>query len=183
MLIHYYEIPNCIPDTINNMPVIVAPMNTPPALLSSYGFQRQPDGRDVHFLTQTEYQYITSHDPSTPQVTFSMPTSTQHPDQTNPTAKKLCWITLALMIFSLIPSFGIYSSSSVNNGSGSVYSMISGICGLAIWVLLIILRVKYPHNTFGKVLFRVWVTLFILTIILIAIIFAACAIACRDCKY
>ena len=48
-------------------------------------------------------------------------------------------------------------------------------------VIIIYVRVKYPKNTFGKVLMWIYIVMFVLYIITMAVIIIACGIACSAC--
>ncbi len=61
---------------------------------------------------------------------------------------------------------------------GSCASLAMGIAAL---VIMIYVRVKYPKNTFGKVLMWVYIVLFALYIIAMVAFIIACGIACAAC--
>lgn len=61
---------------------------------------------------------------------------------------------------------------------GTILSSISPLCNLAGLVLMIVARVKYPKSKFAKVLMWVYIILFILGILAIVLIIAACMYAC-----
>ena len=118
--------------------------------------------------------------------------------QDNPQEKKeaniLCWCSVACAAFVFFSStitaivkaisdrlaFGL-----IKNVDGVVTNILGAfdtIFVLASLVLMIIVRVKYPHSTFGKVLMWVYIVIAVGWIFLIfaAIIFFA--IACRSCQ-
>ena len=65
--------------------------------------------------------------------------------------------------------------------AGSVATTITGLANLAAWVLMIIVRVKYRHNTFGKVLMIVYLVLLALLVIACIILFVTCINCIRSC--
>ena len=107
-------------------------------------------------------------------------------------ANKLCWISLACALGSkLVPVlWGIISlirdkaeifQGQFYNYIGTYFYGIIGfaceILGVAALVLMIHVRVKYPKNTFGKVL--MW--LYIIYLVLMAIAVIALIVACYQC--
>ena len=61
---------------------------------------------------------------------------------------------------------------------GTLFSLV-GISSLAAFVLMVVVRVKYPKNTFGKVLMWIYIVEIILAIIAIVLIFLMC-MACAN---
>lgn len=52
---------------------------------------------------------------------------------------------------------------------------------IAALVIMIYVRVKYPKNTFGKVLMWVYIVSFVIYIIIMVAVIIACGIACAAC--
>ena len=99
---------------------------------------------------------------------------------------KLCIISLILKYGVLAIGGGIIellshfiNNISVNTSDFIVATLfvIVGICSLTAFVLMVIVRIKYPKNTFGKVLMWIYIIEIILAIIAIVMLFLAC-IAC-----
>lgn len=93
---------------------------------------------------------------------------------------------MATSIFSNITE--ITDISEINEMATSVTQIIltigSGISillSIAALVIIIYVRVKYPRNIFGKVLMWVYIVVFALYIITMAVIIIACGIACGAC--
>ena len=57
-----------------------------------------------------------------------------------------------------------------------------GIAPLAAIVIMIVVRVKYPKNKFGKVLMWIYIIELILTMLLLLIIIITCAGILHDCR-
>ena len=104
----------------------------------------------------------------------------------NKKANMFCWISLGLFLTpfllaivfeALKDAFDFYDvENAVNILSGS-----SGLFYLGALVFMIIVRVKYPKNVFGKVLMWIYITITIISIIAVAVMIVACSIACNVC--
>lgn len=70
-------------------------------------------------------------------------------------ANRLCIISLVLYLSPII--WGLFNSRG--------FGLISGACSIAAIVLMIVARVKYPKNTFAKVLMWIYIAFFILGVI------------------
>ena len=66
------------------------------------------------------------------------------------------------------------------NELGNLISSVVGLSSIAGIVIMIIVRIKYPQNTFGKVLMWVYIVEYILLIILGIVIVIACGAAISD---
>lgn len=124
-------------------------------------------------------------------------------NQMTPKDKKnahiLCYISLGLYLVPVLCNMLFYflymtntanrtqeliQTSEVFRLSDAVLAIlvpISGICYIAAIVVMIVARVKYPACIFAKVLMWVYITLFIITMVIFAIIMITCAIACDNC--
>ena len=108
-----------------------------------------------------------------------------HPDNTNPTAKRLCWASLICWILPKFISTAVMSNVfSINydfDGFGfygilfSIGSAVISMMGLAAYVLIIIERIKYPQNKFGKALMWVYIVELILFVLAAIVVFAFAA--------
>ncbi len=114
----------------------------------------------------------------------------------NKKANNLCILSLILkygvgivigIIFSILSSMGNYTSSSAANSIGSAIAVVlyglSGISEIAALVIMIIVRVKYPKNVFGKVLMWIYIVEIILAMLSIIILFAMCYSIISSCYY
>lgn len=96
----------------------------------------------------------------------------------NSTANKLCGLSLFLRYGAPIVLVIItYILQNISETLGSLVTMLSPACSLAAFVIMIVVRVKYPHNTFGKVL--MW--LYIISIILYVLLFIFLFVSCLTC--
>lgn len=109
---------------------------------------------------------------------------------------KLCIISLCLYIgryFASAIVYGIYVAitrtlTEINPGSEGYLSLFYGLCGvvdiamaIAAYILVVLCRVKYKENRFGKVLMWVYIALFIANVILVVVGILAFAILCYEC--
>ena len=103
----------------------------------------------------------------------------QHPDDTDPKAKKLVLASaICLALAHIMPGISSY----VNALSSSFYDDdISYIFGggafflyIAALILMIILRVKYPKNKGGKIIMIVMIAEIALTLFAVILLFATC---------
>ena len=107
----------------------------------------------------------------------------------NNTATIMCIISLVCMyvvpIVTVMVSGGVSSiaegNESVTSFFASVLSLVMSVSGLAAWVLMIIVRVKYPKNVFGKVLMWIYIISLILGVIAIIVLFVTCINSLRHC--
>lgn len=97
-----------------------------------------------------------------------------------------CWISLGLFLTpfllaivfeALKDAFDFYDVENAVN----ILSESSGLFYLGALVFMIIVRVKYPKNVFGKVLMWIYITITIISIIAVAVMIVACSIACNVC--
>ena len=81
---------------------------------------------------------------------------------------------IASLFVSIIMSAISYSANEAAVLGAAAFSIIVGICTFGIriasWVLMIIMRIKYPNNTFGKILMWVYIGLLALRIIIIVLV-------------
>ncbi|WP_292140368.1 hypothetical protein [Butyrivibrio sp.] len=96
----------------------------------------------------------------------------EHPDNLDPTAKKLCWSSLICWIISRIGGWSLgYVFSSLD---GEDYIRLApgaliGLAGLASYILMIYVRIKYPKNRFGKGLMWVYIIDLVLRVLLLVV--------------
>ncbi len=108
----------------------------------------------------------------------------------NKRANILCVISLACEV---VPMFlnGILSALLTVNGTWyvgdaqafmeSIGSVLSGLLFIAGIVLLIIVRVKYPKNVFGKVLMWVYIVIGVIMLLLVIAAMVFLMVACNAC--
>ena len=94
----------------------------------------------------------------------------------NKKANLLCIISLLLYILGPVAAMVIaIIISYLSENASFIVSGLSGLCRIAAYVIVIITRIKYPKNTFGKVLMWVYLGLFIagivMTILLLILLF------------
>lgn len=101
-------------------------------------------------------------------------------------ANILCWISLACLIVPFILSplgakILLVTSNSVVGGLfsflNSVFSIVFVLARILGVVLMIYVRIKYPHNIFGIVL--MWIYIIVLVLIILFIIFIM--VLCNGC--
>ena len=115
----------------------------------------------------------------------------QQSAEDNKKANILCTISLVLFVCPVITAifYGVLENAfKVNNqlevaGSSvmEIASEISGVFYVAALVLMIIVRVKYPKNTFGKILMWIYIVLTALALIAFVVMMIACSLACGAC--
>lgn len=174
MIVHYGDIFGCEVFQNGQQVFLVAPQGTEPELLIANGFVQMADGSWHHYLTAPEFQYIQAHreEPEL-RLQIAVDTTKEEAPEDRQRAVILCLISLGTGFLGLLS--GVMTSiatevelvQTLGGGFG-------GLCFLASFVLMIVTRVKYPRNTFGKVLMWVYIGLLILQ----ALLFIAVAIAC-----
>ena len=109
-------------------------------------------------------------------------------DEDDHKANILCVISLCCMFVVPLITTGIIAlvgdasfDETLSSFAGSVATTITGLANLAAWVIMIIVRVKYRHNTFGKVLMIVYLVLLALLVIACIILFVTCINCIRSC--
>ena len=110
----------------------------------------------------------------------------------NRIANILCMISIACEVVPVLLErlMGMSFMHSLQNTSDyaatavtTIMSIVSGLGGLAVIagiVLVIVVRVKYPANLFGKILMWVYIVLFIMALLVVAVVIIACGIACNS---
>ena len=91
-------------------------------------------------------------------------------DEDNKKANLLCTISVLLYFVGPLAIFIIaLFSSLISRSLGSIISALSGATRIAAIVLMIVARVKYPNNTFAKVLMWIYIGLAILAAIFVVL--------------
>lgn len=97
------------------------------------------------------------------------------PEEQDAIANKLCWLSLGLTFG--FPIIGLFFASL----RLTVFTYITSWGPIAGLICLIIARIKYPKNTFSKILLISYIILLIIGIILLILIVKACVSAIRGC--
>ena len=186
MTVDYYEIRDCVVGQRGSRTVLAAPppeeTGISPEALIQHGFLKEADGRWYHELTAPELQLLQSSCGNV-KVSFGGETPPQEklqpvllpPEEQPadaPAANYLAGGSLLSLLLSLIPPYSFRPA----------FLILRGLLIVAGWVLLITAHVRYPKNTFAKVLMAVNVVL--VTLLFIAFIAtAACgALAVFSCN-
>lgn len=99
-------------------------------------------------------------------------------EEENKIANRLSLISLLLRFASpIVLGVSTIIIEPFSDGLSSIFSAFYPLIALAAFVLMVIVRVKYPKNTFGKVL--MW--LYIATAIIYILFFVFIAVACVAC--
>lgn len=98
-------------------------------------------------------------------------------------ANKLCIISLVLKYVPSIIIGGVYGASvDSSNSIANALTLLLGLGPLAALILMIYVRVKYPKNTFGKVLMWLYIIEIVFSLIALVIIMITCAGILNSCK-
>lgn len=117
--------------------------------------------------------------PINQQPRYVMPKSqAQHPDDTDPKAKKLVLASaICLALGHIMPGIYSYLSGTSISFYEDITYYLSG-CGIFLYIaaliLMIILRVKYPNNKGGKIIMIVMIAEIALTLFAVILLFATC---------
>lgn len=103
----------------------------------------------------------------------------QHPDDTDPKAKKLVLASaICLALGHIMPGISSYVSALSYSFYDDDISYIFGGCGIFLYIaaliLMIILRVKYPKNKGGKIIMIVMIAEIAITFFAAIVLFATC---------
>lgn len=189
MLVHFYEIRGCTCANVDNHPVLVAPANMQLDRLTYYHFVLLEDGRWVHFLTPEEYAHVMKGYPAH-DVVFHQPGTPLPLQQSTPedTAKgnllALIGLGLNLAGIVLIVLLTLFSAALDTETEPSLYEclmVLPCLAQIAAFILMIVTRIRYPDNTFGKVLMWVLIVEVILAVLAIIALIVFCAVACNYC--
>ena len=183
MLVHFFEVRNCTFESYKGNPVLFAPSDTDDDTLMKRGFRISKEERWYRPVDMKEYNYIVYwaqygdveiNDVTSQNINnFNMPMPYVQRQQSDNTANILCYVSIGLMALGFPMSF-----------LGTI--LVGGLFFIAALVLMIIVRVKYPQNQFGKVLCIVYIVLaaiaLILTIAAMIIIAIVCNQIISDCE-
>ena len=183
MLVHFFEVRNCTFESYKGEPVLFAPCDIDDDTLMKRGFRRSKEERWYRPVNMKEYSYIVYwaqygdvdiNDSASQNINnFNMPMPYVQRQQNDNTANILCYVSVGLMALGFPMSI-----------LGTI--LVGGLFFIAALVLMIIVRVKYPQNQFGKVLCIVYIVLSILVILLTIAVMVLIAIICNqmmnDCE-
>lgn len=145
-----------------------------------------------------EQQYMNGQQPYVQQPYMQQPMPPQKPSKINEISPEdnykaniYCIISLVCMFVVPITSSIFFAAtdaiSTVNtsDGSGSIITRLSsalvGLAHLAAWVLMIIVRVRYPKNKFGLVLMIVYLVLLALIVVAVVVLIVSCIQCLQSC--
>jgi uncharacterized membrane protein len=97
------------------------------------------------------------------------------------TADLMCLISICMMFLPLIVFF-LWSLFFEGSFLDNIVMDILGILPLAAIVLMVIVRIKYPKNTFGKVLMWLYIVLVAIAALLVVACIAFCFYLIESCK-
>lgn len=103
-------------------------------------------------------------------------------EEENKKANKLCIISLCLKYIPTIITGSFYGITGESNSVINSLINLLGLCPLAAFIIMIIVRVKYPKNKFGKIIMWIYIIELILVIIGVIILLIACGAILRDCR-
>ncbi len=199
MVVHFYEVGVCICDNVNNRPVLVATQNVPVSILTKYQFVQAEDGRWIHFLTRPEYDYVMKGYPDNDVLFGRAPERYPAEPQGQKdikAGKKLSiagFICYAASFLFPIGSSALLSAFSNTQNQQEIskgmlwlcqgLSSVGSLCGLAAFILMIILRIRFKDNLGGKILMWIYIVTAILAVlgmIALVAVCGACAGGCED---
>lgn len=159
MLVNYYSIKGCTYQIYENKPVIFAPddVDTSSLTIQCY-FIRTNDGRWCHYLTEKEYTYLMTF-PKGEDVTFGdepahYSRKNTHVSNDDIKVNIICFFSLIFLIAGIIILF-----------LEDYYFLLAVGFWIVSLVIIIIVRIHHPENTFGKIMSALCI------IVMVALIF------------
>lgn len=157
----------------------------------------QPQGQTYNYSQQQAYpnQYGQQSYPNNPQ---GYPVDPQFDKkyispEDNRTANIMCLISvLCHFVVPVVCSVILGAMTDIISGTSykssdsvftSMLSLLISVSYLASWVLMIIVRVKYKNNTFGKVIMWIYIILLALGVIAVIILIVTCVNILRECNF
>lgn len=185
MIVNYYGIIGCECRFDAQGAFLAAPTNAVPQSLQQLGFYYAQDGVWYKRLTPQETAYLQSLH-GAPVADLPAPgamngaaapgADTGETPEEKKAADKLCIISLCLMY-----GFNILSYIIAQSGSSAFYS-ISGIATIAAFIMMIVVRVKYPKNKFGKILMIIYLIQLAIGILAFLALMIMCQSCLHDCR-
>lgn len=185
MTVNYYGIMGCTVQWDQNGAYLVPPAGTPVPALQQAGFATAPNGFWFRRLNPQETQIVQSNS-NMPVLTLppagapGMGAVQEETPEEKQKANKLCIISLAMMygggaLYSLFTKIG-------NSNLLGILGTLSLVCSLAAFILMIVVRVKYPKNKFGKILMIIYLVQLILGVLAFVALVAFCGYIASSCR-
>lgn len=185
MTVNYYGILGCTVQWDQNGAYLVPPAGTPVPALQQAGFAAAPNGYWYRRLNPQETQIVQSNS-NLPVLTLppagapGMGAAQEESPEEKQKANKLCIISLVMMygggaLFSLFNKLG-------SDGLLEMLSVLSLFSSLAAFILMIVVRVKYPKNKFGKTLMIIYLVQLILGVLAFIALLAFCGAIASSCR-
>jgi len=194
MIVNYFGVTGCDCKWSQNGAFLVAPSSAPVPVLQQAGFYYAQDGSWYKQLSPQEASYLQSlgnqgvvNLPAAAPNNYVPPVGAQPMQQETPEEKrkanKMCWISVILMYgpASLRYLLAKIMSASTYLQMYETLGTLAAASALAAFILMIVVRVKYPKNTFGKVLMIIYLVQIALAILAILVFAAMCNSALRGC--
>jgi len=184
MLIHYYMIPEC--SYLKDQNYILAPMGTAEGLLRQYDFQQNENGFWYKIPNHQEYEAIMKGWPNY-DITFSFDQKPfyklnseqpvkfpENPEfqEKSPIANVICIIDLLLLFFAFLFLIALDDDVFLLPAIGLI---------ILSFILTIIIRLRYPENLFGKILFGIDILILICFILAIIEVIIECIQCFNSC--
>lgn len=154
--------------------------------VSPYTAGQQPYNQPVNPQFQSNQQInpqFQNNQPVNPQFQSNQ---SVNPESEKHTANIMCIISLVCMFVVPITTFAflliINGDDNASEFLSSIVSIVIGLSHLAAWVLMILVRVKYRHSTFGKILMIIYLIILALSVIAVILIIASCISCMQQCK-
>ena len=188
-MIRYYEIENCTYEmNAQNQPVLYAPQGYDPAVLSRNGFVLLPDGRWCHYLNAQEYQHLCAL-PAGQDANFhpgmfgqQLPAAPNMPAAEPQTEEQRKKDTIIGNILSANSVLCIILAFVIGRVAGKDLYMLAALFLQIGLVLMIVVRVRYKNNLFGKILMWSYIGFAALVLIGTLLLLAICGKMLHDCE-
>ena len=165
-------------DNQNNNQPVNQHMNQPMGQVDNQPYSYNQPAGSPYAAGQQPY-----NQPVNPQFQSNQPVN---PESEKHTANIMCIISLVCMFVVPITTFAflliINGDDNASEFLSSIVSIVIGLSHLAAWVLMILVRVKYRHSTFGKILMIIYLIILALSVIAVILIIASCISCMQQCK-
>lgn len=165
-------------DNQNNNQPVNQHMNQPIEQVDNQPYSYNQPADSPYTAGQQPY-----NQPVNPQFQSNQPVN---PESEKHTANIMCIISLVCMFVVPITTFAflliINGDDNASEFLSSIVSIVIGLSHLAAWVLMILVRVKYRHSTFGKILMIIYLIILALSVIAVILIIASCISCMQQCK-
>ena len=165
-------------DNFNNNEIQHDPVTGQP-IIKEPDMGGQPVNQPMNFDPMTG-ERLTNNQPINYNQPGNPPLEEPIPDDENPACKRLCNISLGLLIAGLLSS-GSNIFMDLWGNAAYIIESIGGFLFHAGLGVMIIARVKYPKSSYAKILMWVYITLYIITIVMIIIAVVACIWLFESC--